>query len=188
MTLSEWTQSIRAVREILLVAYTVHGINPTHRIAYRPPIAVSPYPLPLLVSYCKWALWCCGQPWPYVGMDSLGMRLHADGNTIGDAAKTSAQVSPTCTQNAILSLLIIPVILSHQIHGLLTIYCLFRLSPVLFRVAMSGITCVQLNMFSMLRTCNLTAAGAFLMCTYFETGSMLPLFSGIVVSTRANQY
>jgi len=40
-------------------------------------------------------------------MGALGMRLHRDCNVMGDAAKISPHVPSTCTQNAILSLLII---------------------------------------------------------------------------------
>jgi len=40
-------------------------------------------------------------------MGSLGTRLHWDCNAMGDAAKISPRVPSTCTQNAILSLLII---------------------------------------------------------------------------------
>jgi hypothetical protein len=40
-------------------------------------------------------------------MGSLGMRLHQDCNAIGDAAKIFSRIPTTCTQNAILSLLII---------------------------------------------------------------------------------
>jgi len=41
---------------------------------------------------------------------------------------------------------------------------------------------------SQVKTCNATAAGAFLTSTNFEMGSKLPAFSGIVMSARANQY
>ena len=57
-----------------------------------------------------------GQLWPYIGMDSLGTRLHTDCNAMGDAAKTSPRVSSTCAQNAIISLLIIHIIPSRQIY------------------------------------------------------------------------
>jgi len=40
-------------------------------------------------------------------MCSLGPRLHRDCNAIGDAAKITPRVPSTCTQHAILSLLII---------------------------------------------------------------------------------
>jgi hypothetical protein len=40
-------------------------------------------------------------------MGSLGTRLHRDYNAMGDSAKISPHVPFTCTQNAILSLLII---------------------------------------------------------------------------------
>jgi len=71
---------------------------------------------------------------------------------------------------------------------LLTIHRSFRPSPVLLLVAISEITCTQPTIFPTLKTCKATAAGAFLTCTNFETGSKLPEVSGIVVSSRANQY
>jgi len=71
---------------------------------------------------------------------------------------------------------------------LLTIHCSFRLSPVLLLVAIPGIMCAQPTIFPTLKTGKATAAGTFLTCTNFETGSKLPDFSGIVVSARANQY
>jgi len=49
-------------------------------------------------------------------MGSLGTRLHRDCNAMGDAAKTTPPVPSTCTQNAILSLLIIHIIPSRQIY------------------------------------------------------------------------
>jgi len=127
-----------------------------------------------------------GQLCPYVRMGSLGTRLHQDCNAMGDTAKTSPRVPSTCAQNAILSLYT-----SFQVARsmwLLTIHCSFRLSPVLLLVAISGITCAQLTMFPTLKTCKATAAGAFLTCTNFETGSKLPEIPGILVSARANQY
>jgi hypothetical protein len=71
---------------------------------------------------------------------------------------------------------------------LLTIHRLFRPSPLLRLVAISGIMCLQPTMYATLKTCKATAAGAFLTCTNFKTGSKLPEFSGIMVSPRANQY
>jgi len=46
-------------------------------------------------------------PLQYVGMGSLGMRLHRDCNAMGKAAKISPRGTSSCAQNAILSLLII---------------------------------------------------------------------------------
>jgi len=73
MAPSEWTHSVRAVRDTPVADYSAPGANTTHRVAYRPPIAVSAFLLALSVSNCKWTLWCCGQLWPYVGMGSLGI-------------------------------------------------------------------------------------------------------------------
>jgi len=87
MAPSEWTRSVIAVRDTLVADYSAPGVNSTHHVPYRPLITVSPFLLVLLVSYCKRSLWGCGQLWPYVGMGSLGTRLHRDCNAMGDAAK-----------------------------------------------------------------------------------------------------
>jgi len=116
MALSEWTRSVRAVRDTPVADYSAPGINTTRRLAYRPPITVSPFLLALSVSDFKQTLWCCGQLWPYVGMASLGTRLDRDCNAMGDVAKISPRVPSTYAQNAILSLLIIHIIPSCQIY------------------------------------------------------------------------
>jgi hypothetical protein len=72
--------------------------------------------------------------------------------------------------------------------SLLKIHPSFHPSLVLLLVAFSGITSAQPMMFPTLKTCKTTAAGAFLSCASFETGSKLPEFSGIMVSARAGQY
>jgi len=41
MAPSEWTSSVRAVRDTPVAVYSAPGVNTTRRIAYRPPIAVS---------------------------------------------------------------------------------------------------------------------------------------------------
>jgi len=107
MALSEWRRSVRAVKDTLVADYSAPGVNSTRRVPYRPLITISPFLLILSVSYIKRSLWRCGQLWPYVGMGSLGTRLHRDCNAIGDAAKISPRVPSTCVHNAILSLLII---------------------------------------------------------------------------------
>ena len=61
MALSEWTHSVRAVRDTPVADYSAHGINTTRRVAYRPLIAVSRFLLALSVSYFKQPLWRCGQ-------------------------------------------------------------------------------------------------------------------------------
>jgi len=116
MAPSGWTRSIRAVRDTPVVDNSVHGINSTRRIPYRPPIAVSPFLLVLSVFYFKRLQWCCGQLWPYVRIGSVGTRLHRDCNAMGDAAKIPPRVPSTCPQNAIRSLLIIHIIPSRQIY------------------------------------------------------------------------
>jgi hypothetical protein len=79
-----------------------------------------------------WLLHCCfslcqysildehsgfdGQLSAYIGMGSLGMLFHHDCNVMGDAAITSPRVPSICTQNAILSVLMIPIIPSRQIY------------------------------------------------------------------------
>jgi len=53
MAPADWTHCFRAVRDTVVVDYSVPGINTTRRVAYCPPIAVSPVLLALLVTYCK---------------------------------------------------------------------------------------------------------------------------------------
>jgi len=61
MALSERTLSVTAVRDTPVADYSVPGVNTTRRVGYRPPIAVSPFLLALLVSYFKHTVWRCGQ-------------------------------------------------------------------------------------------------------------------------------
>jgi hypothetical protein len=61
MAASEWTRSVRAVRDTPVADYSAPGVITTRRVAYRPPIAVSPFLLALSVSYFKQTLWRCGQ-------------------------------------------------------------------------------------------------------------------------------
>jgi hypothetical protein len=58
MAASEWTRSVRAVRDTPVADYSVPGVNTMRRVVYSPPIAVSPFLLVLSVSY---SLWRCGQ-------------------------------------------------------------------------------------------------------------------------------
>jgi hypothetical protein len=104
---SECTCTIRAVRGTPVADYSAPSFNTTSCIAYRPPIAVSPFLHALSDSYFKWTLWRCGQLWPYIGIGSLGTCLHQDCNAMVDAAKISPRVPSTCAQNAIVTLLII---------------------------------------------------------------------------------
>ena len=39
MAPSEWTRSVRAVRDIPVAAYSAPSVNTMRRVAYRPPIA-----------------------------------------------------------------------------------------------------------------------------------------------------
>jgi hypothetical protein len=41
MRASEWTRSVRAVRDTRVADYSAPGVNTTRRVVYRPPIAVS---------------------------------------------------------------------------------------------------------------------------------------------------
>jgi hypothetical protein len=50
MALSEWTHSVRAVRNTLVADYSTRGVNATRRIAYCPLNAVLPFLLALSVS------------------------------------------------------------------------------------------------------------------------------------------
>jgi hypothetical protein len=78
--LSGRTGCVRAVRDTPVADYSTPGVNTTRRVAYRPPIAGSPFLRALSVSYFKQTLWHCGQLWPYVGMGSLCTHLHRDCN------------------------------------------------------------------------------------------------------------
>jgi len=101
MAPSEWTRSVRAVRDTPVADYAVPGVKITRHVAYCPLIAVSPFLLALLVSYFKQTVWSCGQLWPYVGMGSLGTRLHRDCNAMGDAAKISPHVPSTLRSRSV---------------------------------------------------------------------------------------
>ena len=116
MALSEWTRSVRGVRDTPVADYSTPGVNTTRQVVYRPPIAVSLSLRVLSVSYFKRSLWRCGQLWKFFGMGSLDARLHRDCNGMGDAANLSPRVPSTCAQNAILSFLIIHLIPSRKIY------------------------------------------------------------------------
>jgi len=60
MAPSEWTRSVRAVRDTPVADHSAPGVNSTRRVPYRPLIAVSPFLLVLSVSYFKRSLWRCG--------------------------------------------------------------------------------------------------------------------------------
>ena len=53
---SEWTRSVRAVRDTAVADFYAPGVNNPCRVAYRPPIAVSPFLLALSV-YTKYTLY-----------------------------------------------------------------------------------------------------------------------------------
>jgi len=101
MAPSEWMRSVRAVRDTLVADYTVPGVKTTRQVTYRPPIAISPFLLALSVSYFKQTLCCRGQLWRYVGMGSLGTRLHQDCNAMGDAAKIAPCVPSTLSLRSV---------------------------------------------------------------------------------------
>jgi len=101
MAPSEWTRSIRAVRETLVADCSAPGVKTMRRVTYRPSITVLLFLLALSVSYVKQTLWHCGQLWPYVGMGSWGTRLHRDCNAMGDAAKISPHVPSTLRSRSV---------------------------------------------------------------------------------------
>jgi hypothetical protein len=61
MAVSEWTRSVSTVRDTPVAEHFAPGVNTTSCVAYRPPIAVLPFLLPLSVSYIKQTLCHCGQ-------------------------------------------------------------------------------------------------------------------------------
>jgi len=101
MAASEWTCSVRAVRDTPVADYSVPGINTSCCFAYCPPISVLPFLLALSVSYFKQKLWRCGRLWPYVGMGSSGTRLHWDCNAMGDAARMSPRIPSTLSSRSV---------------------------------------------------------------------------------------
>jgi len=115
MTPSQWTGSVRALRDTPMADYSSPSCNSTCRIPALSLIAVSLFVLVLSVSKFKRSHWRCGQLSPYVGMGSLRTGLCRDCNAMGDAVAVSPRVSTTCTPNAILSLIIIHMIRSCQI-------------------------------------------------------------------------
>ena len=56
MAPSEWTRSVRAIRDTPVGDYSAPGVNTMRRIPYRPPIAISPFPLALPV-FTKYTLY-----------------------------------------------------------------------------------------------------------------------------------
>ena len=56
MAQSEWTCSVRAIRDTTVADYSAPGVNTTRRVAYRPLIAVMPFLLALSV-YTKCTLY-----------------------------------------------------------------------------------------------------------------------------------
>jgi hypothetical protein len=58
---TEWTHSVRAVRDTPGLHYSATGVKTTRGVAYRPPIAVPPFLLALLLSYFKQTLWRGGK-------------------------------------------------------------------------------------------------------------------------------
>jgi len=179
---------VRAVRDTPVADYSARRVNTTRCVVYRPPITVSLYLCVLSVSYVKRSLSRCGQLWQYVGMGSLGRRLHRDCNAMGDAVNISPRVPSTCAQNAILSVLIIHIIPSRQIYlaidnpSLVPSVCCLTTSSYLwnYMCAADNISHAE----------NLQSNGCrcFSHWTNFETGSKLHEFSGIVVGARADQY
>jgi hypothetical protein len=57
MAPSEWMRSVRAVRVIPVAAYSVPGVNTTHRVANRPLITDPPFLLALWVYYFARTVW-----------------------------------------------------------------------------------------------------------------------------------
>jgi hypothetical protein len=77
---SEWTCSVRAIGDTPGAYYSALNVNTTRRVIYRPPVAISPFILPLSVSHCNQKTLRWSQLWPHVGMGSLCIRLLQDCN------------------------------------------------------------------------------------------------------------
>jgi len=95
MARSKWMGFVRAVGDTLVADHSAPSSKSTRHVTYGPPIATLLLLLALSVSYFNQTPWHCGQLWPYVGMGSLGPRLHRDCNAMGDAAKISPRVPST---------------------------------------------------------------------------------------------
>jgi len=118
----------------------------------------------------------------------LGTRLHRDCNAMGVTAKTSPRVPSTSAQNAIHSLLIIHIIPSRQIYVAIdnpslvpSVPCHTTSSSLWNYVRAADDVSNAENLQSNCCRC-------FSYLYKFRDGIQVPKFSGIVVSTRANQY
>jgi len=118
----------------------------------------------------------------------LSLLIVRDCKAMGDAGNISHRVPFTCAQNGILSLLIIHFIPRRQIYVAIDDPSFVPSVSCLSTSSYLGMTCTQPIIFPTMKTCKATAACACLTCSNFETGFMLPQFSGIVVTSRANQY
>jgi hypothetical protein len=93
MRQSESTRCVRAVRDTPVPDYSLPGVNAIRRFAYYLSIAVATCLLVLLANYFNQTLWSCGRLRQYVGMGSLGTRLHRDSNAMGVTAKISPHIA-----------------------------------------------------------------------------------------------
>jgi len=116
MVISEWTRSIKAVRELPVAENTTPGVNTTRCVAFFPLIAVSPFAFTISVTHFEWQLWCCGHLGLYVGMGSFDTHVHWHSNATGDAVNISPCIPSACLQNGVLSLQIIHMIPTRQIY------------------------------------------------------------------------
>jgi hypothetical protein len=99
--------SIRAASGTPVADYPPPVVSSMLRFPYRPLIAVYLFLLVLSVYILKRSLWRCGQLGSYIGVGSLGTRLHRDCNALSDTTRISPRVVPIFTKNANLSLQII---------------------------------------------------------------------------------
>jgi hypothetical protein len=60
MVPSEWTRSVRAIRDTTMADCSNPGRNTMRRVAYPPSITVRPFLLARSVLYFKRTLWRCG--------------------------------------------------------------------------------------------------------------------------------
>jgi len=115
MAPSEWTRSVRAVRDTPVADYSAPGVDTTRRVVYRPPITVSLSLRILLVSYFQRSLGHCGQLWQWSEW------VHSVRTCIGIAMRrVTLQISPLAfllpARKMQFSLLIIHIIPSRQIY------------------------------------------------------------------------
>jgi hypothetical protein len=185
MAASQWKRSVRVTQ---VGDYSTPSVNTPRRIAHHPTRAVSPF-----ISLCQSPI-VNEHSVVVANCDHTSVWVHIVHSCIIIAMQWVA------LRKSLLTFLLPAHTLQFSLHSvyksfqvarsmwLLTIHPSLLLSVVILRLAISEMPCAQPTVVHTLKTYKATAAGAFLSCTNCKMGSKLPEFSGIGVSTRANQY